>query len=168
MDSRPRTFQTSSTAGCHVDTSLRVLRHTLYIGSALTTARMYGVNTRTQRRSRAEEAPLLLGGCFLFTPFPPLFTRGFSRHPRSSRLPTDGLPPFFLLRNRAPPRARHTGPSQTVPSPPPALASLSRGSANRIRRTIEVAGEILTEVRFNGSFRLPSTRSPLARKISRR
>lgn len=30
--------------------------------------------------------PILLGGCFLFTPFPPLFTRGFSRHPLLSRL----------------------------------------------------------------------------------
>jgi hypothetical protein len=112
--------------GCHVDIPPRLKTHPVYRFNPHDRAHV-GVNTRTQRRFRTE-APLLFGGCFLFTPFPPLFTRGFSRRPRSSRgHPTDGLPPFFLLRNRAPPRARHSaGPSQTVPSPLPVLASLSR------------------------------------------
>lgn len=45
---------------------------------------------------------LLPGGCFLFTPFPPLFTRGCSRHPRSfsPSLNPRPLNPL-LLRNRA-------------------------------------------------------------------
>jgi len=105
-------------------------------------------------------APLLLGGCFLFTPFPPLFTRGFSRH----LVPPNFHPSFCsgiehrlgLGTQGRVKRSRH-----------PCSARFSlRG------RPIGLGGQSRWQVKFSPRFdpilfKLPSTRSPLARERSR-
>lgn len=78
------------------------------------------VRTCKYMHTQQHRLPSFLGGCFLFTPFPPLFTRGVPPlYPRSSSssssYPTVPNPPF--LWNRAQPRGWHIGPNQTVSSP---------------------------------------------------
>lgn len=64
--------------------------------------------THPHTKRHPDRLPFFLGVCFLFTPFPPLFTRGDSCASLVPPLPLRWLPILPLRRNRAQPRGWHT------------------------------------------------------------